>query len=547
MFDVQEPQAIPIVDGGGGGGGLVTVPDPLEVNDATVFNLLQAGNAIISNQLRVGGNSGLLFQNNTISSGSNIIVTPTGEFQINPNLQVYGDYTRLDTVETRITDQVPVIGYIDELDTLNLDSHDRGLEFNYTTQIGPTVNFNRGFIGYDKSRDRFVLWKQSLIDSGLSGEDQNYVRTGTSTNVLDIDELYTAVIRNPDYLINGSPVNDILIEATSSLTVSAPNNTIFNDAVIANSVSNSVASNQLIFTSSVFPTVNTLYTSTSNSQVTAPLGPAGVVYYDGSNLKGVTDAPVVNDILKFNGVNVVWAPESGGAGGSEFTTDSVQTTNNVVTTLSLITVPANSTIVVKSTIASYRTDSGTEGAGFTVQTTCRNNSGVLTQIQTDIVSKQRESYWFVSTSVSGSNLLVQVQGETGKTIEWVNSYYIVVAPYVSDIGGIFITDSVQTINATTTTVTSFSVPINKTAVLVGTVSAHRSDTNTQGAGFTVQATYRNTAGVVTQIQTDIVADQAEDVWQVQTISVGVSLNVQVTGQIGQTIDWVHTYYVIFSP
>lgn len=541
LRQVQETDILPgdVVDVGVGG-----VTDPLEVNDATIFNLLQAANATITGQLRIGTSGGLLLQNNQIISGSNIVVNPTGEFQINPNLHVFGQYTRLDTVETRITDKVPVIGYQDQGVFLTTDNDDRGFEFNYVRDTGGGIlNYNRGFMGYDKSRERFVLWRSSTIDGGIVGTDQNYQRSGTLRNQLDIDEVYTAVIRDPDYTINGVQVNDVTVSATSNFNVFAPDGSLFGSRVIANSLDNSLGANKLIFTDGISPVTKVALETTSTTDITVPVGPGGVLYYDGTNIKGVTDAPLPNEVLKYNGSEVVWAPETGG-GDSVFNTDVVTTVDGTPTTLSAITVDNDTTVVVRSTVVAYRTDAGSEGAGFTVQSTYRNTGGTLTQIQSDIVGKQRESPWSVTTLASGTDIIVEVTGEAGKVIEWANAYYVIIAPFVGNIGGIFITDSVQTTDNTPTTISTLPINTNSTLILVGTISSHRSDTNTEGGGFVIQATYRNTGGVLTQIQVDILADQIEFPWEVQTTTLGTDLIVEVVGQNAKTIDWVHTYYYV---
>jgi len=217
---VQQVEApTPGGGGGGGGGGDGTVPDPLELDNITARDLLQAGNILVGNNLDVG-NGDIVLHNNTITSNSSIIVNPTIDFQINPNLLVYGDYTRLDTIETRISDQVPVIGYIDPNGLLALDDHDRGFEFNWVnTTNGINFFHNIGFFGYDKDRDRFVFWRRATIDSGIFATDQNYERSGADLNSLDADVIYTTEIRNPDYTIGNTIPRDITIDADDEITL----------------------------------------------------------------------------------------------------------------------------------------------------------------------------------------------------------------------------------------------------------------------------------------------------------------------------------------
>jgi hypothetical protein len=207
-----------IINGGGGGGGGTTIPDPLQINNLIVLELAAIQNALIGGTLNIG-NGALVFNNNTITGNGSIIVNPTIDFQIDPNLVVNGDYTRLNTTETRIFDRVPVIGYIDPNGILAIDNSDRGFEFDYVTTDGTDFFYNRGFFGYDKDRDRFVGWKRAIIDGGTFGNDQNYQRTGAELNQFDLDVIYTSEIKNMDYLIGGTPNFDIRIEASSELAL----------------------------------------------------------------------------------------------------------------------------------------------------------------------------------------------------------------------------------------------------------------------------------------------------------------------------------------
>lgn len=213
---ISQSQTGDIIIDGGGGGGIGQIPDPLTVNNLIVLELAALENALIGTQLNIG-NGDLVFQNNTITSNGSILVFPTIDFQIDPNLVVNGDYTRLNTTETRIFDRVPVIGFVDPGGILALDNHDRGLEFDYVTTDGMSFFFNRGFFGYDKDRDRFVAWKRAIIDGGAFGSDQNYMRTGAELNEFDLDVIYTTEIRNVDYLIGGSPNLNIRIMAASDI------------------------------------------------------------------------------------------------------------------------------------------------------------------------------------------------------------------------------------------------------------------------------------------------------------------------------------------
>lgn len=181
--------------GGGGGGGSGTVPDPLTVNNLNVLVLAQMANATVGGVLKMDSGSLQLF-NNTISGNADILIQPTTQVTINPNLEVDGDFTRLFTTETSISDFVPTIGYIDPTGILTLDNSDRGFEYDYITGAGPFI-WNSGFFGRDRTRNRFVMWDNAT----LVGPNQRYIRTPSDclSNDLDIDGIFTSRIHSADY------------------------------------------------------------------------------------------------------------------------------------------------------------------------------------------------------------------------------------------------------------------------------------------------------------------------------------------------------------
>lgn len=117
-----------------------------------------------------------------------------------------------------------------------------------------------------------------------------------------------------------------------------------------------------------------------------------------------------------------------GTGSIEFvdvdvmTNNSTTTTTAAATTISTMGTSTGTVYLVQASIVARRTDAGTEGAGFVVKATFRNDSGVLTRIAEDKVSgKETGSAWDTTVDVSGTNIVVKVTGEASKTINWTAS------------------------------------------------------------------------------------------------------------------------------
>ena len=73
--------------------------------------------------------------------------------------------------------------------------------------------------------------------------------------------------------------------------------------------------------------------------------------------------------------------------------------------------------LVETHIAGRRTDASSEGAGFVLRTSFRNDAGTLTKIGEDKMYA-KDSSWDVDAVISGTNILVSVIGEAAKTINW---------------------------------------------------------------------------------------------------------------------------------
>ncbi len=132
-----------------------------------------------------------------------------------------------------------------------------------------------------------------------------------------------------------------------------------------------------------------------------------------------------SNISIVNGVGTVTVSSSL---DSTLHTDTVTTTDNTITTLSTIATTTDSTAVLECTILGRRT--GGSGAGnvgdssTSIHTyTVKNTAGVVTvsQTQTDYLFVEGGLGGVKSPLVSGTNVLIQVQGKANATVDWKNS------------------------------------------------------------------------------------------------------------------------------
>lgn len=107
-------------------------------------------------------------------------------------------------------------------------------------------------------------------------------------------------------------------------------------------------------------------------------------------------------------------------------TDTVNTTDATVTTLSTVATVTDTTMLLECKILGRRTG-GTAGTvddslTFIRTLTLKNIAGTVSikQTQSDY-TYQDDGAWKVTFLVSGTNVLVQVQGKANENISWVNS------------------------------------------------------------------------------------------------------------------------------
>jgi len=213
---------------------------PLVVDNLTVNNnldVLGTGNInmLNTNSISICSGGMNLLCGSITSNTTNIELHPfnptpcSGYVLIENNLRVNGCFTDLCTTDTYIKDPVPTINFCTDGTFPVDDNNDVGIEMRYAEPTSFPLIQNNAFIGLDRSRfvtggPRFVMWYDTDI---IGAPDQNFKRVGTKANGLDIDTIYTYLIKNPDNpdspatIPGGYSKSDINIEASDEFLVKA--------------------------------------------------------------------------------------------------------------------------------------------------------------------------------------------------------------------------------------------------------------------------------------------------------------------------------------
>ena len=120
-----------------------------------------------------------------------------------------------------------------------------------------------------------------------------------------------------------------------------------------------------------------------------------------------------------------WTSLAGGSSGSS-NTFTTQTTDATVTTVATIGITATTTSFIEVSIAAIKSDAS-QGAAYHLKGAFRNNAGTVAQIGTLVSTVfEDDTNWDATMSISGTNVLVTVQGVASATIEWDGSYTVTV-------------------------------------------------------------------------------------------------------------------------
>jgi hypothetical protein len=106
-------------------------------------------------------------------------------------------------------------------------------------------------------------------------------------------------------------------------------------------------------------------------------------------------------------------------------TGKVQTTDATLTTLVSYPLPTNTVSLIEGHIMGLKTTNDV-GCAMTIQTAVKNNAGTLTEIGAHEHSEafKDDAVWDCEINISGLNILLQVKGKAGQTINWVGEFHI---------------------------------------------------------------------------------------------------------------------------
>ena len=115
------------------------------------------------------------------------------------------------------------------------------------------------------------------------------------------------------------------------------------------------------------------------------------------------------------------------AGGS---VSAVQTTNATATTIKTVAVATDKAVFIETQFAAMKSDQ-TDAAGYIVRALYKNVAGTVTQIGGDAIDTSFESdttWGGPSTTVSGTDVLIQVTGKVATVINWSVQAETIAAP-----------------------------------------------------------------------------------------------------------------------
>ena len=101
--------------------------------------------------------------------------------------------------------------------------------------------------------------------------------------------------------------------------------------------------------------------------------------------------------------------------------DTTTTTDGVATTIATIATTSGATTMVVSNVTAVRTDVAGATAAFQLRAAYRNTGAALEQLGADDLATFNNvtgTNYTMSSSSSGTNVIVQVQGDTGHTVDW---------------------------------------------------------------------------------------------------------------------------------
>jgi len=266
----------------------------------------------------VSTNAIAIFQNGTNSEEHKII--PTNVEIINSNNLCIPGILEVDTINEKtsnITIRTTANGNINLISngpnrTVTIDP---GVTFINTETVNPSTSSPDRTIYYNtlSSEGRFRIDEDPILvlpNSEITNVSSNSIaifQNGTNSEEHKIIPTNIEIVNSNDLCIPGilqvDTINEKTINGNISITNVGTGSIIFNPStevcvngkLKAIDATNEVSSDRLIFGTTIYQ-INT----------PAPVSPGGVLYYDGSNIIGVTDVASSGEVLTYDGVNVIW-------------------------------------------------------------------------------------------------------------------------------------------------------------------------------------------------------------------------------------------------
>lgn len=287
-------------------------------------------------------------------------------------------------------------------------------------------------------RDVGVLNVQNQLILTAVGSITN---TGTLTLPTSTD---TLVARNTtDTLTNKTLTAPVISTIVNTGTLTLPTST---DTLVARNTTDTLTNKTL-----TAPQIDAIYGTANDTEVVQITGVASGVNFVNFTNAIVANPPIIAATGSDTDINLLinpkgtgrlvldglqW-PAADGMSGQAITTDGagnlqfasvpsetvnmVSTTDATPTTIATLSTTSNSASYVISRIVAKNTTDNTTVAAYTLSASFKNTAGTLTQVGIDdLLSFENTTSWNVSTSISGTDILIQVTGQAAINITWMS-------------------------------------------------------------------------------------------------------------------------------
>jgi hypothetical protein len=199
-------------------------------------------------------------------------------FQIlDSKVKIEGPWTFINSAKMSVGSNLLTVNYYDRLkvaldstilsSSYVLDSNygtDRGINFEYAYLIPNESSYriNMGYFGYSRKINRFVFYNDAVYNTAnqtvlycqehselsVAKRYQTDTETGIAQTATNLDIIYTNIINSPDSKCIGNPNNNLYINSTGLITITANSNYILTSVenIIVNAKNKTVNLNQTL-------------------------------------------------------------------------------------------------------------------------------------------------------------------------------------------------------------------------------------------------------------------------------------------------------------